>query len=175
MWMCSYWNFLSGCLDSLSNGPDVRTVCLTALKARYTLSECVWPNTSERVHLPSVDLAANMNEHVWSCLFSIRQCLLNRIYTFVLVPRLATCMNIRMPLSLREWTVFTCVTTFTCLYTLTRMNCSRRLFPLTRVQKPLGLRPPRMARQICDWYIRRSPCCSPCHSRECVNAVSGRR
>ncbi len=38
-----------------------------------------------------------------------------RIYTFVL--RLATCTNIRMPLSLRERTVFTCVRTFTCSYT----------------------------------------------------------
>ncbi len=101
--------------------------------------------------------------------------ILHRIYTFVLVPCLTTCTNIRMPLSLCEWTVFTCVQTFTCSSTLRRMNHSQHSSPLTRVRKPLWDRAPRMARRmtqqmtrrICDWYTGRSPR----YSRKCVNAV----
>ncbi len=84
------------------------------------------------------------------------QKLLHRIYTFKLVPRLATCTNIRMPLSVR-------------------INRSRHSSPLTHVRKPLRERAPRMAwrmmqrmtRRIGDWYTRHSPC----HSRDCVNVV----
>ncbi len=49
--------------------PTQRPFCLT-----YTLSECVWLNTSECVHLPSMDFVANTNEHVQSCLFTVHQC-----------------------------------------------------------------------------------------------------
>ncbi len=42
-------------------------------------------------------------------LTSMGKKMLYRIYTFVLVPRLANCMNIRTPLSLRERAVFTFV------------------------------------------------------------------
>ncbi len=80
-------------------------------------------------------------------------------------PRLANCTNIRMPLSLCKWTVFT---SFTCSYTLTRINRSRHLSPLTCVGKPLRERAPRITRRICEWYARRSPH----HSCECVNVVS---
>ncbi len=52
---------------------------LWLIKATYTLGKCVWPNTSERVHSPSVDFAANMNEHVLSCLFTVCQCSLGRL------------------------------------------------------------------------------------------------
>ncbi len=108
-----------------------------------------------------------------------KRCPLYRTYTFVFVPRLATCTNIRMPLSLCEWTVFTCVRTFTCLYTLTLMNHSRHLSLLTRVRKPLREWAPQMARRmmqrmtsrICDRYTRRSPRFLPRHSRECINAA----
>ncbi len=48
-------------------------------------------------------------------LISMGKNMLYHIYTFV--PRLATCMNIRTPLSLCERAVFTCVRTFTCSHT----------------------------------------------------------
>ncbi len=114
----------------------------------------------------------------WNVILKVL-CILYRIYTFVLVPRLATCTNICMPLFLCKWTVFTCVRTFTCLYMLTWMNHSHHSSPLTRVRKLLRRRAPRMARQmtqrmtrrICNWYTRRLPRDSPRHSRKCVNAV----
>ncbi len=107
-----------------------------------------------------------------SCLsvwFPFVMYLLHHNYTFVLVPRLATCTNIRMSLSLCKWTVFTNV----------HVNANEPFSPsspLIHVGKPLREQVPRMVRQmtqrmtrrICDSYARHSPR----HSYECVNALS---
>ncbi len=64
------WTTCNSQIMYVSNGCSVFIIDNT-YKAVYTLSECVWSNTSERVHLPSVDFAANVNEHIWSCLFTV--------------------------------------------------------------------------------------------------------